>query len=927
MLRYQNLKFFNGDSGELDFNYDQTEQYWSGIVYLPRVSTGLYETANLFIFEEVMGDTGALECVRPIAETNSATFRFKFFNEEGSSDAIFIYDAILDASGHYEIQVKDYTDIEPNSTSANQGTITYQESNSSVGNITKSIDYKSVGNQHPYIKDAIHCSIAINSDTEMIHTRLLNIYEVVNGVEGNVIAAIKFYGETVEEDERLRTLLSNIGLSINEEDSIIFKDSDVNELATDWQIINNKRKELLLESHNIAPFIGTYKALLNAIKFYGYDNLTLKEYWLNINEQSENFGKLKAIAVPNQTEKGFLIEKADRIELPNSNLKKTSRFSLHYRINEPTGKFDDLDLPLTQETSVFSPDEILIKLYGLKRKLQKEYLPLQAKIVDITGEADFFSQFKQNVWNNQQTIKVQSSGVETEFELFPKKKLFIEDLRHVNYAFNEAYCESNPTLAVNDITTFYNNYYNQELNTFPTLSPTPIGCPIVLNITSLPQDWNSCDFTWNDADLAANDYTGTPATLLTMDNWWHRGVYEAEWIIVGPNNYYHSVRKSVDELMSFPIVLPYSGAYDVTLNLYDLYNARSYRNKKGEIVVNNKEVEIYGVYEWKKEVDSWNTYDSLIGMAGGTFDLPQENPTPIQDVLATWYLTLDRANYVHNAEDNALEFTTVRRYIDASSPTGFSETTGPYVWKALKEATWNDGKHVNWDSMRVGADLAASFTMDIRQDQGYTNNAYFKIEWYNQASGVVEVDQYQIQTTYPLSDNDLIPWQDVATELNSVNPAQHPLIAKFNYNPVLKDVNGDGTADICVFILAVGKEYSSSYDFTNVYFSNVGGGLIDGKVNYKGYNPTYNDLRIIYGHQNVSILNHVTFSYDKSNMPGVVSQKWKLTNISQNDGDIYYDNQWLTYLFKHRGDYVLELELTDCNGNKNQTKRNIITII
>jgi hypothetical protein len=927
MLKYQNLKFFNGNSGELDFYYDQDEQYWSGVVYLPKVSAGLYETANLFIFEEVMGDNGAIEWIRPIAENNSTTFRFKFFDEEGSSDAIFIYDAVIDSNGQYEIQIKDYADIDPNLISANQGISLYTESNSSAGNVTKSVEYKTVGNQHPYEKDAIHFSVAINSSEEKHHTRLLNIYEVINGVEGEVFAAIRFYGETVEEDERLKVLLSNMGLSINEEDTIIFKESDVNELSTDWQIINNKRKELLLEAHNIAPFIGTYKALLNAIKFYGYDNLTMKEYWLNINEQSENFGKLKAIAIPNQNEKGFLIEKADRVELPSSNLKKTSRFSLHYRINEPTGKFNELDLPLTQETSVFSPDEILIKLYGLKKKLQKEYLPLQAKIVDITGEADFFSQFKQNIWNNQQTIKVQSSGVETEFQIFPERQLFIEDLRLINYSFNQSYCETNPSVAIEDIHGFYGSYYNQELNTFPTLSPTPIGCPIVLNITSLPQDWDSADFTWNDADLAANDYTGMNATLVTMDNWWHRGVYEAEWIVSGPNNYYYSVRKSVDDLMSMPLVLPYSGSYDVTLNLYDLYNARSYRDKKSGIVVNNKSVEIYGVYEWKKKADTWNDYTALIGMAGGTFDLPQENPTQLQDVCATWYLTLDRANYVHTAENNALEFTTVRRYIDPNSPTGFSETTGPYVWKALKEATWNDGEFVNWDSMRVGADLAASFTMDIRQDQGYTNNSYLKIEWYNQATGLVETDQYQIQTTYPLSDNDIAVWQNVADELNNVNQTQHPLISKFTYNTVLKDLNGDGNEDICVFILAVGKEYSSSYDFTNVYFTNSTGGLIDGKVNYKGYNPTYNDLRIIYGHQNISILNHVTFSYDKGNMPGIVSQRWKLTNISKNDGDIYYDNQWLTYLFKERGDYVLELELTDCNGNKNQTKRNIITII
>jgi hypothetical protein len=35
----------------------------------------------------------------------------------------------------------------------------------------------------------------------------------------------------------------------------------------------------------------------------------------------------------------------------------------------------------------------------------------------------------------------------------------------------------------------------------------------------------------------------------------------------------------------------------------------------------------------------------------------------------------------------------------------------------------------------------------------------------------------------------------------------------------------------------------------------------------------------------------------------------------------------LTYLFKYKGDYTVELELTDVNGNKNTINKNILKII
>ena len=927
MLKYQNLRFFNGTSGELDFSYNKDSQSWSGTIFIPKVSTGLYETANLFIFEEVVVNSGILEYIKPISENlNSNQIQFEFQNNFGTSKDIFLYDALV-SNGEYEIsQFESKKDLVLNN-NINLGTVTYNQTNNSLGTISGSIDFKSTIDNVD--KTPLSCNIALMSNTEGIHYRNLHIYEIENGIKKHLIADIQFYGETEAEDERLRVLLSNLGMSIKEEEGLIFRHTDINEIATDWLLINNKRKELLLEGHNILPFVGTYKALLNAIKFYGYDNLTLKEYWLNINEQSSNFGKLLAVPVANQEVKGFLADKSAKIELPNSNHKKTSRFSLVYRLNEPTGELDEWDLPKVKETSEFTPAEVLIKLYGLKKKLQSDYLPLHAKIVDITAEGDFFTQFTQNVWNNQNVVQVQNSGIEVDFEVFPKRKLFIEDLRKVSQdlaSSNLIFPLSNNLSVIDDIKYFYKHYYDSELNTFPTLSNVPIGCPIILEATSLDDIYDNADYTWNDADLASNDYTQIASSIYNWDNIWSRDVYEIEWIITGPNNYEQTFRAPVSDIYKMALVLPYVGSYNVVLNMYDLYNARSFTVKNSEIIVENKAVEIYGMYEWKNHKNSWNDQKYSWDLAGGFFDFSQDSPIQIDEMLASWYLTLDRANYVYDSTAG-LQFSTVRRYLDINSPTGFAETTGPYVWKYLKNHTWNDSLNVTWDSTRVGSDLAASFKIHINQIDGYTNDS-LNIEWRNPGTQTYVTETYNIQSTYPLNAADLSAWQNIADELNALTPQNNPIFSKFNWNPVFFDNDGDGIVDECLYILAVAKEYSSTYSYETVYFSSQTGGLVDGFVKYTAYNPTWNDVIIFNDHARVTLMTHLTFSFDKSNMPGIVSYKWKLTNMTNsNVEDIEIYNEWFTYLFNERGDYKLTLELIDSNGNKNIASRNIISIV
>lgn len=926
-----NLRFFDSESNDLNLLYNSETNIWEGVCYLPKVSTGLYETLTIYILEQVQGELGGDKFITPIESNYSggsgSKFKFKFFSGYEFSEDIFMY-----------------------STKNNNGVLEIQKDEVQIHNILTNFTadvvginangFKIIGSNIPMIP--IKCNIALMSHEDNYHTRILDIYEYTSGESDGpevLIASIRIYGETESEDERLGVLLSNMGMSLTEEEYLILKDSNILEFSPDWILMNQKRKELLLQASQIRPFVGTYKALLNAIDFYGYNKITLKEYWLNINEQAENFGKLQAIALPNQDTVGFLANKNQGNQLPSSNLKKTSRFSLVYRLNEADGNVDEWDIPTVVESTDYSPDEVLIKLYGLKNKLQEKYLPLQAKIVDITGEGDYFGQFNLNVWNNQHFIKDQTAGQNVDFSRYPKERqLYIEDLRKVDYrltgigqdfsALNDAQRED----ISNQIRAFYDDiYYNEELSSFNTLDGIPVGCPVILNAESFIGSWDSAEFTYMDAEDTGNH-------LLTLNNWWRQGIYEMEWTILGPRGYSKSFRGPVGyydiggnwhpQYQEFPIALPYAGKYSVELSIFDLYNVRSSYRKPDYFEVKNKNVEVYGIFQRMLPQLNWNEYKYSYDVAGSDWDWARENTIDVDSVIATYYLTLDRANYVHDEEDGP-EFSTVRRYVDTDpgNPTGFAETTGPYQWRALRTQLWEDGDEINWNMMRVGGDINSSFKIDLN---GYYNGDAFYIIQKDVNSNQLITDQYHITSPYPADNTDLAAWVAIANELSQLDPTDHPILTKFNYNPIIVDADANGTEDVCNYILAVAEEPSRTHDYYEVGFvDNVNPGQIvpGSRTHFKSYNPNYQDLCVIDTHMEVKRLNHVTFSYDTTNMPGIVSQKWTLRNNNENVNDIYYSNTWLTYLFKHKGDYTVELELTDVNGNKNTINKNILKII
>jgi hypothetical protein len=431
MQIWKYLHFFDKNGKNYNFDYDSDQDMWTGDIYLPEVSTGLFEVAQIFVLQEMINRDS------PYFLSGTNTFEFGFPHDlEQSTSAT--------GTGGWNLEWKDTTPTEfklfqfdTNFNTGTQSSLEIENDGPPIEfydeiNVPLDYDVNQTFNPDGYLitnrirSEALQINISFSADEENTYRRTLKI---IDQNTNSTVAEFTIYAETVEEDERLKVMTQNFGYNIIAKDSIIFRNTDINESLPDFREVNTKRKEIMLEGHNIYTYIGSYKGLINAIKFFGYDNLQIKEFWKNVNSNSPKFGtyiQSAPIGIFNPT-----VELNDqKITLPNKNFRKTSMFSLIYKINDIVpDEFDIEDLPIVEETSDFTIEEVLIKLFGLKKKLESEFLPLNAHIKDIVGEADFFG--LQEVTNtisknNTNTLKI---GIDAAFDVEPNECVYLEDLR------------------------------------------------------------------------------------------------------------------------------------------------------------------------------------------------------------------------------------------------------------------------------------------------------------------------------------------------------------------------------------------------------------------------------------------------------------------------------------------------------------------
>lgn len=290
-----------------------------------------------------------------------------------------------------------------------------------------------------YISDSlvVEDNLILNYPKVGINTSMKIKFTVID----KEILSLQLFGQTEIEDIRYKMALSNVGQNISPSDTFIFKSYDINEQGVDWEFLNKKRKELLLVRHDIFPYIGSYKAIINAINYFGYNDLELYEYYRNINLKSPDFYKLFKVEIPDifdNTVEGFTVNDFIKHTMPNPNFEETNLFNLTYKITDKQGN----------NVLMYSLQEVIIKLQGLKKWLSNNVVPISHKIIDITGRTDF-------VGGNYLTHR----------PFYRKSFKINESMSPIDFSINEAYL-----MPVNSGSTVYNvvvDFYTSNIVNLP----------------------------------------------------------------------------------------------------------------------------------------------------------------------------------------------------------------------------------------------------------------------------------------------------------------------------------------------------------------------------------------------------------------------------------------------------------------------------
>lgn len=346
------------DNIDVSSLYEYPSTIYTGAVFLEPVSQGIVETEHLFILEQIDSSF-----YRPY-DSSITSLLFEMYGED---DEIKLF-------------------------SVNE------DENSVVWTDSLIYDVSVFTENTP-----ISINIGFRAESEGVFERKLRIYANVED-EYYTLGEIIVNAESIGEDERFRTLLSNFGLPDPKDFPTLFKESDINEDLPDYQIVNPKSKQMILDQNEIIPYIGTYKALVNAIKWLGYDDIYIREWFKNVQEN-----KKLSLVIPYNAKD--YIDPSTGLMTPGRNstilsfspedrkvLKKLNQLSLNYCLTKETGEYDTWGTPETENCYDYNINEVFVKLLSLKNWLEKNIIGVNARIIDVTGEGVYFDRFKNQIY-------------------------------------------------------------------------------------------------------------------------------------------------------------------------------------------------------------------------------------------------------------------------------------------------------------------------------------------------------------------------------------------------------------------------------------------------------------------------------------------------------------------------------------------------
>lgn len=415
-------------------NYYPSAQFL-GVTMFEPVATELASVNTLFILEKNIDASGNISYIRPRSDTQNLRFEFP----KTSNVKIIKY-------------AEDWNAEDNNNQDISSG-LEYDSaywSNYKTFNLIDEFNDEFVDETEPLV-----LSLGFISEEEGAYEDIMTCYTVDNitrpeyNLKYNNIGYLTCKAESIGEDERYRTLFTNFGIPDPKYYPEVFANTDIDEEGKDWKFLNKKSKELFLSYTNIFPYVGTYKALINAVKFLGYDDVYFKEWYRYFDGEDEEQISYQSLDINN--------EKTLRSKLANVNVsfedflswKKLNRLSLIYKLNEEADQYEEavkfyssttpetiydssfthpdkmpgdmevynyrqqtqyFEIPNTVFNFKYYNNEILAKLYALKKWLEKYILNVNCQIIDVTGEGVYFERIKEQAYSSGYIIFNHESG-------------------------------------------------------------------------------------------------------------------------------------------------------------------------------------------------------------------------------------------------------------------------------------------------------------------------------------------------------------------------------------------------------------------------------------------------------------------------------------------------------------------------------------
>ena len=414
-----------------------------------------------------------------------------------------------------------------------------------------------------YYDRPIYFSVGFLTEIEGCYQNVMAMYLYNKNTDKKyLMGLITFLTEAEGEDERYRALLGNFGIPDPIYYPNIFSEQDPKEQGIDWTLINNKSKELMITYDNIFPYAGTYKALLGAIKFLGYQDLIFKE-WYKIKDQN-NRDKYVAIQTYDFKKGESLISKLKKVNVNFGDFerfKKLNRLTMIYHLDEidnDSGEYLDIyykrknvtpgsatttpeqglykvaqtthyaeydtefkdepnleyfDLPHTYKLYQYRSMELLAKLYSVKRWLEKYILGVNSYISDICAEGIIVERLKTQAYVTEHYLKDMTiSGHFT-----PKitdVSDFVNSSTILTCTLNEFNCLTIQDYEDIPIDSFVNTTLTNNDNTSIYIS-SPLSALVVANEYQFLLENNEATF-GSLAEFTDNEYIDNP--ILIEDN-------------------------------------------------------------------------------------------------------------------------------------------------------------------------------------------------------------------------------------------------------------------------------------------------------------------------------------------------------------------------------------------------------------------------